>query len=70
MWICGRVDKKLRTPNAHDKAYGKGRGLGIDYWTEMIYNAVGDGLLNFRFKSILVSEHTCMMLSYCNLISN
>lgn len=49
------ANKKLRDPTAVDKGFGKGRGLRLEYWAGLISKAIGDGLLNFKFNSILVS---------------
>ena len=35
-----------------DKAHGKGRGKGIQFWLDLIYAAIGDGLLTLRFCAI------------------
>ena len=55
MWICGTANKKLRAPTSGDLAYGKGRGCGVVYWTHVISSAIGDGLLTFNFKPIIVN---------------
>lgn len=55
MWICGTSNEKLREPTPDDQGYGKGWGRGIGYWASTIHDAIGDGLLTFSFKSIMVS---------------
>ena len=52
MWICGTANKKLRPPTPSDKAHGKGRGRGEEYWSQLICTAIGDGLLQLSFSSI------------------
>ena len=39
-------------PTSSDKAHGKGRGFGEDYWADLICSAIGDGLLQFNFTTI------------------
>lgn len=52
MWICGTGNKKLRQPSAADKAHGRGRGKGADFWLDLIHAAIGDGLLTLHFTTI------------------
>ena len=52
MWICGTGNKKLRSPTPADKAHGKGRGQGTNFWTDIIHAAIGDGLLSLNFSVI------------------
>ena len=52
MWICGTRNKKLRAPTPRDKAHGKGRGQGVNFWSDIIHAAIGDGLLSLNFSVI------------------